>query len=119
MQKGGSVIFVTAFKLNKIFLNYHLDFSGGYSDYIENLYDCDLLVIDDLGTENIYKNVTCEYFLSLISERITNNRHTLITTNLGAEHLRARYDDRFYSRLLDKNKTYTICFDGEDLRQIK
>lgn len=119
MQKGSSVIFVSAFKLNDIFSKYHFDYNGEYDDYIENLYDCDLLVIDDLGTENIIKNVTCEYFLSLISERITNNKHTLITTNLGAEHLRARYDDRFYSRLTDKNKTYTIFFDGADLRQVK
>lgn len=119
MKKGHSVIFVSAFKLNKIFLEYHLDFNGQYADYIETLYDCDLLIIDDLGTENCYKNVTNEYLLSLISERLQGCKHTLITTNLGAEHLRQKYDERFYSRLTDKNKTYILNFCGKDLRQVK
>lgn len=118
-QKGCTVILITAFKLNEIFLKYHIDFKGDGRDYIENLNNCDLLIIDDLGTENTLKNVTNEYLLSLISERLYNNKHTLVTTNLNGEQLRQKYDDRLYSRLTDKNKTYIFNFKGQDLRQVK
>ena len=119
MEKGFTVIFVTAFKLNEIFLKYHLDFKGEGGDYLDNLYSCDFLVIDDLGTENTLKNVTNEYLLSLVSERLNNNKHTLLTTNLNGDQIRLKYDDRLHSRLLDKKKTYVFTFSGEDLRQIK
>lgn len=119
LQRGFNVIFASAFKLNKMFLNYHTDFNGEYADYIDNLYECDLLIVDDLGTENTYKNVTCEYFLSLISERLSNNKHTIFTTNLGRGDIRERYGERLYSRLFDKNKTFLLHFDGDDLRQLK
>lgn len=119
IDRGFTVIFVTAFKLNEIFLKYHTDFKGEGGVYLDNLYTCDLLVIDDLGTENTFKNVTNEYLLSIISERIAEVKHTLITTNLNGEQIRQKYEDRFHSRLLDKHRTYVIDFIGEDLRQIK
>lgn len=119
MERGYSVIFITAFKINEIFLKYHLDFRGEGSAYLDNLYTCNMLVIDDLGTENTFKNVTNEYLLSLLSERFANNRHTLVTTNLDGEQIRQKYDDRLHSRLLDKKRTYIFPFAGDDLRQIK
>jgi DNA replication protein DnaC len=118
MERGYTVIFLTAFKLNEIFLRYHLDHRDGGRDYLENIYGCDLLVIDDLGTENIFKNVTVEYLLSLISERMFSGAHTLITTNLDGVQLMSRYGERLYSRLTDKRKTYIFQFTGENLRRI-
>ena len=76
----------------------------------------DILVIDDLGTEPIYNNVTREYLLALISERLDKNKHFIITTNLTAEEMLSRYNERFISRLSDKNKTKFIPFNGKDLR---
>lgn len=118
MERGFAVIFLTAFKLNEIFLKYHIDHRGGDREYLENIYNCDLLVIDDLGTENIFKNVTAEYLLSLLSERLFDNRHTLITTNLDGGQLFERYGDRLYSRLTDKRKTCLFQFSGGNLRQL-
>jgi DNA replication protein DnaC len=118
MERGYTVIFLTAFKLNEIFLRYHLDHRDGGRDYLENIYGCDLLVIDDLGTENIFKNVTVEYLLSLISERMFSGAHTLITTNLDGVQLMSRYGERLYSRLTDKRKTYIFQFTGKNLRRI-
>ena len=83
------------------------------------LTDCDLLVIDDLGTEQIYKNVTLEYLLSTISERILAQKHTIITTNLTPEELLDRYGDRLYSRLMDKRIGRAIKFPDTDFRLIK
>jgi DNA replication protein DnaC len=117
IKKGYTVIFITAFKLNEIFKMYHLDFKGKGADLLENLYTCDLLVIDDLGTETSLKNITNEYLLSLISERTFNNKHLIVTTNFDDEKLFNKYDGRLTSRLLDKNKTYIFNFTGDDLRQ--
>lgn len=118
IKKGRTVIFVSAFMLNEIFKAYHLDFKGSGGELLQNLYDCDFLIIDDLGTENTFKNITNEYLLSLVSERMHNGKHLLITTNFGDEKLYERYDGRLTSRLLDKRKTYVFNFTGDDLRQI-
>lgn len=119
MERGFSVIFITAFKMNEIFLKYHLDFKGDGRLYLEKLYKCDFLILDDLGTENTLKNVTNEYLLSIISERIITKKHTVVTTNLDSEQIRQKYDDRMHSRLTDKSVGYTFNFAGEDLRQLK
>lgn len=119
IEMGYTVIFVTAFKLNEIFLKYHTSYKDGSETCLDYLYGCDLLVIDDLGTENTFKNVTNEYLLSILSERIIEEKHTLITTNLDGEQIRRKYDDRFHSRLLNKRGTFVFNFTGEDLRQLK
>ncbi len=118
MERGFTIIFLTAFKLNEIFLRYHLGHKNIGAEYLENIYGCDLLVIDDLGTENIFNNVTVEYLLSLISERMFSGAHTLITTNLDGEQLMSRYSERLYSRLADKKKSCIFQFSGKDLRRI-
>ena len=62
-----------------------------YYDNLENLIDpyltCDLLIIDDLGTEPTYKNVTKEYLYIVISERLKNNLNTIINTILGLNQI--------------------------------
>ena len=78
--------------------------------------DADLLVIDDLGTEPLYKNVTIEYLLSLISNRLENNKHFIITTNLSSAELIERYNERLISRLSDKTKNLHIPFKTKDFR---
>ena len=85
----------------------------------EVLSNSDLLIIDDLGTENLFKNVTVEYLLSLISSRLERNKHFIITTNLTAKELLDRYNERFLSRLSDKTKTLFLPFNTEDVRRRK
>lgn len=114
---GHSVLFVSAFKLNDIFLKYHLDFAGQGRGYLNALLLCDLLVIDDLGTENTLRNVTHEYLLSVLSDRIASKKHTLITTNLNSPQLRTHYDERLHSRLTDKNNCFIFNFSGCDIRK--
>ena len=80
------------------------------------LTNCDLLVVDDLGTEPVYNNVTVEYLVALISTRLDIKKPFIITTNLNANELKARYNDRLASRLNDKQTTRFIEFKGVDLR---
>ncbi len=79
----------------------------------------DVLFIDDLGTEPIFKNVTIEYLYLVINERKMKNKKTVITSNLDLGDVMDRYDERIFSRIVDKNTSITLFLDGDDRRLIK
>jgi len=115
-KKGFNCIFLTATRLNQLFLKMHTSNYVDRTDYLEILTNCDFLVIDDLGTENIFKNVTIEYLLALISERLAKSKHTIITTNLNSDEIMERYNERFFSRITEKRSSAIINFDGTNFR---
>ena len=115
--KDFNVVFISATELNSILLKYHTAPIDEKGIYLDLLTECDLLVIDDLGSEPIYKNVTEEYLLMLITERMTKGNPFIITTNLEQEQLLDRYGDRTLSRLNDKRHGVFIKIKGEDLRR--
>lgn len=116
LKKGYSATFVTAFKFVSDASAYHTTFTPDRRSLIAPYLDCDLLVIDDLGTEAVYKNVTLEYLYLVINERQIAGRHTLFTSNLDVDRLAARYGERIASRMLDKKTCYAAEFSGKDLR---
>ena len=65
------------------------------------------------------KNVTKEYLLILINERLAKNKATIITTNLQPEDIIKIYGQRFASRIFDKHNSAIINFTGKDLRMSK
>ena len=67
-------------------------------ELFRDLYDCDLLIIDDLGTEAVNNFVSSQFF-TLINERHLRRKATIISTNLPLAQLRDRYSDRIFSRL--------------------
>ena len=79
----------------------------------DSLYNCDLLIIDDLGTEMVNSFVVSEVF-NLIDTRIIYGRKTIISTNLDSSQIGEIYTERVFSRLLG-NYRY-VKFIGEDLR---
>jgi DNA replication protein DnaC len=107
---------ITAFQMNNIFLDYHKDYDKSTSNKLSPLLDVDLLVIDDLGTEPIFRNVTKEYLYLIISERLRHHKKTIITTNLTPNEFIDKYGERIYSRVFDKSKSIAINLRGEDLR---
>lgn len=106
--------YLTAYKLNSLFFKYHTTDFREKEVIMENLIESDVLIIDDLGTEPILKNVTIEYLIVLLNERI--NKHTIIATNLSLSEIQAKYGDRVFSRLINKQKARIIYIDGNDLR---
>ncbi|MDE6399177.1 MAG: ATP-binding protein, partial [Clostridiales bacterium] len=116
LERGASVMALTAFAANDRFLKYHTCFDANKSDWLDPLLDSTLLVIDDLGTESILKNVTLEYLYQVINERNTAGKLTMVTTNLGKDGILARYGERIYSRLFDKSLSYVAYFTGKDIR---
>lgn len=75
--------------------------------------DCDLLILDDLGTEvnNQFVNA-CLY--TVLNNRLNLKRPTIINTNLKGKEIKERYADRIASRLLCEYKPY--IFVGQDVR---
>ena len=113
-QKLHDVIFIKAVRLNKLFLEYHLAPLEEKSGHLSALFDCGMLIIDDLGSENSLNNVTAEYLYQLIIER--EDKTTLITTNLSPGEINDIYGSRVFSRLADKSRSLWLKFDSEDLR---
>ncbi len=84
--------------------------------YNKELFDCDLLIIDDLGTE-YPTNVISSVFFSLLNGRNMAQKSTIISTNLSFEDVSNRYSDRSFSRIM---QNYIVCkFTGPDIRIIQ
>lgn len=119
INKGVIALYTTAFTLNNIFLKYHTTFDESKYTYLDNLINCELLIIDDLGTEPILKNVTVEYLFSLINERKILKKATIVSTNLQPDKIAERYGERTASRIYDKNDTTFINMNFDNLRNKK
>ena len=84
-----------------------------YQQTYPYLFDCDLLIIDDLGTE-LPNSFTVSQFFLCINERILRKKSTLISSNLDMEALRSIYSERTLSRIIS---SYTIRqLPGSDIR---
>ena len=116
MKNGFSVLYVSAIKLNSLMLSYHTSFVSERDVYLADVIDCDLLIIDDLGSEQKIKNVTDEYLLKILDEREKADKPVFVTTNLNEEQLKNSYNERVFSRLFNVNKTIISNIDGNDLR---
>ena len=79
----------------------------------QNIFDCDLLIIDDLGTELSNSFTVAQLFLCL-NERILRKKSTIISTNLGLNQLAEIYSERTFSRI-SSNYTMIKLF-GDDIR---
>ncbi|WP_026669565.1 ATP-binding protein [Butyrivibrio sp. AE3006] len=115
LDKGHSVLYFSAVSLFALLQTYSFDFkkSEELSTLYDDLYNTDLLIIDDLGTEHITNNSIPQLF-SCINERLLRNRSTIITTNLSLDDIKAMYSDRVFSRIAS---SYRVCkLTGDDIR---
>ena len=78
--------------------------------------ECDLLIVDDLGTELPGQFVTAALY-SLINDRLLEAKPTIISTNLSEEELVRRYNPQIASRLRGSYKR--VAFVGDDIRLLK
>lgn len=116
MERNRVVLFTTAFNLNNALLNYHISFDANRSQIIDPFLTSEVLIIDDLGTEPMLKNVTKEYLYLILNERMLNHLPTIITTNLELQDILVTYGERIFSRLVNKKTSICINLEGEDLR---
>lgn len=115
IHQGFGVIYDSAQNIISDFENDK--FKSGYGPH-ENVSDkyleCDLLIIDDLGTE-FTNQFTTSCLYNLINTRQNKGLSTIISTNLSAKELAGKYEGRIYSRLVSSD--YDVCvFSGKDRR---
>lgn len=107
--------FYSSFELNRQFNQAHRN-EKLFNSLMDELLESDIVVIDDLGSESSYNNITVENFLNLLNERQSKNKITLFTTNLTLNDIKTKYTERFFSRLMDKEISLKFNFIGKDLR---
>ena len=113
---GNIVMFTSSFNLNNVFMEYHKAFEDSKQNIIAPYLDCDVLIIDDLGTEPIYKNVTLEYLYLIVNERYNMGKSIVFSTNLTPSEFRDRYGERILSRLFNKTNSLAIHLVADDAR---
>lgn len=115
IESGHSIIYFSSIGLFEFLSRYSFDYKNKENLYnaFEDLYNCDLVIIDDLGTEVTNSFVTSQLF-SCLNERHIRKKSTIISTNLSLGELRDRYSDRIFSRI---TSNYEVCkLSGPDIR---
>ncbi len=115
LDKEKIVIYQTSFKLLEILedLRFRSSKDSNNKEKYNLLFEADLLIIDDLGTEMTNTFTNSEIF-NIINSRLLSNKKTIVSTNLSPKEMMDRYDDRIFSRLFSK---FTVLhFFGKDLR---
>jgi DNA replication protein DnaC len=111
-EKGGDVMLMAASGLFSVFHRHRL----GFEIDLDPLFKCSLLLIDDMGAEPLTHNVTLEYLLDLLNNRIDLKKHMVIATNLTAADIIAKYGERIYSRIRFNTLCGQMVFEGQDIR---
>ena len=116
VDRGFDVVYESA---QKIFSDFEAEKFGRVpqgENRTERYLACDLLIMDDLGTEmQSAFTVSCLYYL--INTRLINEKSMVISTNIDKEEFSRQYTDRITSRLLGE---FTVCvFAGTDIRSQK
>ena len=113
-ENGHSVAYVTA---GKLFADCAaVKFERAEEEILRDYRDCELLIIDDLGTEMTTQFVVAALY-EIVNSRLLSRRATLISTNLNENDLEARYGGQISSRLLGSYRV--IYFLGDDIRRKK
>lgn len=116
-QRGYSVVYDTAINLFSAFESrkFSRDMDEGRSarDNTRRYLGCDLLILDDLGSELTTPFVQSALY-ELINSRLVAGKATVISSNLTMEEVRTRYSAQVVSRLAGEYRT--LPFFGEDIR---
>lgn len=115
LDTGHSVIYFTAFQLFDIFEKntFHHKTDEDMIAAHQNIFDCDLLIIDDLGTEMPNSFTISQLFLC-VNERILRKKSTIISTNLPISQIAQTYSERTFSRIT--SNYIMIKLFGDDIR---
>jgi len=119
-ENGYSVVYDTA---GNIFAQFETrKFQRDASDFQEARDDtrryltCDLLILDDLGSELTTQFVQSALY-ELINTRLVSGKHTVISSNLTMEEAARRYSPQIASRL--EGEYHVLHFFGDDIRLLK
>ncbi len=118
IEKGNDVYYTTAtgmfsdYEKNRFGSSMSSEATGDTEKYMT----CDLLIIDDLGTE-VVNQFTASCLYNLINVRLNRKKSTIISTNFTGEEIRKKYTDRIFSRIFGEYLVWQ--FIGSDIREQK
>ena len=115
-DQGYSVVYESAGKLFQTLEKARFEANDENRRAAAKYAECDLLIVDDLGTELPGQFVTAALY-SLINDRLLETKPTIISTNLSEEELVRRYNPQIASRLRGSYKR--VAFVGDDIRLLK
>ena len=114
--EGWSVVYDTAGHIFESFEAKKFGREEGEDSDVERILRCDLLILDDLGTEMTTAFVQSALY-QIINGRLLERRATILSTNLRLEELGRRYSPQIASRL--EGEYQILPFFGEDIRKLK
>lgn len=113
IDQSKSVVYLSSFQLFDTLTKGKFDKDEQAEKINKHLLNCDLLIIDDLGTELVNSLTVSQLFLCL-NERLLNRKSTIISTNLSLDSLVDIYSERIFSRI---TSNYTMLkLIGDDIR---
>ena len=83
---------------------------------VRRMLDCDLMILDDLGTEMV-SSISTSALYTLLNTRLVNGNKIIISTNCSDEELQKKYTPQIYSRI--KGEFLRLPFVGRDIRLIR
>jgi len=110
-----SVLYFTSYQLFDLIAKrtFSKNQNEDYDFSLDDILDCDLLVIDDLGTE-LTNSFTASQLFLILNERLARRKSVIISTNLSMKQLNDLYSERSVSRLFGN---YSFCqFTNRDMR---
>lgn len=113
LDRGFTVLYFTAFELFNLLERYKFHNTEDVTEHFEAIFECDLLIIDDLGSEMNTSFTSSELF-NCINTRILDKGSTIISTNLSIGDIQNNYSDRISSRIIGHYNLYK--FYGQDIR---
>lgn len=115
-ENGFSVVYDTAASVFSRFEDAKFRRDDGGSEDADRCMRCDLLILDDLGTEMTTSFVQSALY-QIVNGRLMAGRSTIISTNLAPEEIGSRYGRSVLSRL--EGEYEILPFFGEDIRRLK
>ena len=115
-ERGFSVVYDTAGHIFGQFEQQKFGREEEADDHVERVLSCDLLILDDLGSEMTTAFVQSALY-QIINTRLMERRSTIISTNLTPEGIAQRYSPQIASRLLGEFNV--LHFFGDDIRLLK
>lgn len=115
IDKGIDVIYTSAPSLFIKLEKERFSKDGNFSEMLDSVIGCDLLIIDDLGAE-MRTQFTVSSLYQIINERLNSKRPMIINTNLSVTDIDKNYEERIASRIFGSFDAY--LFTGNDIRRM-
>jgi len=117
IEKNYIVNYFSAFDFSKTLKDWHFSDMREKTEYESLFMDCDLLIIDDLGTEPIYNNINYEYMQNIFDQRLYKGLPTIVITNVDTDKFIELYGERLYSRIFYGRNTKCYKIENSDIRK--